>query len=415
MTAHVDVVPTRDELVDRARRLVPRLRDRARRTEELRRLPDETFADLMEAGFFKLFQPARYRGYEMDWGIQVDVGREVGRGCGSSAWIVSVVGSHAAILGRFADEAQRDVWHDDPDVLIATGSARTEGEAKPVDGGFLLRGTWRFASGVDFAPWSIAAAPLLIAGQPFDHRNLVQCLVPRSDYRIVDDWHVSGLRGTGSKNIVIDEEVFVPEHRTLKFADFLGARPPGAATSDSYVYDVEFAVYFGTSLLGPILGAAYGALEEYTESTRSRVGAIFRDKVADALPVQLRLARSAAEIDAAALVAQRILDVLHRRGTAGETLTPQERVESMRDRAFLTRTCVDAVHRLVRQMGASGLSDANAVQRHFRDISAMATQIGVAWDRNLGPYGKWALGMPTGIPAIDDEPSAQPAGPGDIE
>ncbi len=415
MTAHVDVAPDRDELVARAKRLVPQLRERARHTEELRRLPDETFSDLMDAGFFKCFQPARYGGYEMDWGIQVDLGREVGRGCGSSAWIVSVVGSHAAILGRFADEAQHDVWGDDPDVLISTGSARTEGEARPVDGGFRLRGTWRFASGVDHAPWSIVAAPLLIEGQPFDHRNLVQCLIPSTDYRIVDDWYVSGLRGTGSKNIVIEDEIFVPRHRTLGFAEFLGARPPGASANDSYVYDVEFAVYFGTSLLGPILGAAFGALEQYTEITKSRVGAIFRDKVADALPVQLRLAESAAQIDAAALVAGRILDVLHRRGAAGESLTPQERVESMRDRAFLTRTCVDAVHRLVRQMGASGLSDGNPVQRHYRDISAMATQIGVAWDRNLGPYGKWALGLPTGIPAIDDDLPADPAGTVDIE
>lgn len=415
MTTTLEAPPTREELVERARALAPVLAERAAATEELRRVPTETFEDLMSAGFFKCFQPARFGGFEMEWGVQVDLGREVGKACGSSAWLVSVVGSHAAMLGRFPEQAQVDVWGGSPDVLISTGSARLDGEAVAVEGGYRMKGNWRFASGVDHAPWSIVAVPVREEGKPLDHRNLVQCLIPRSGYAVEDDWFVSGLRGTGSKRIVIEDEIFVPGHRTLSFADFLGADPPGAQVHDGYVYRVEFALYFGTSLLGPILGAAEGALDQYTSTTRNRIGAIFRDKVADAVPVQLRLAESAAEISAASAIADRMLDVLHRRGAAGERLTPRERVESMRDRAYLTRLCVDAVHRLVRQMGASGLSDANPVQRHFRDISAMATQIGVAWDRNLAPYGKWALGLPTGIPAIDQDAAQGPGGPGDIE
>jgi 3-hydroxy-9,10-secoandrosta-1,3,5(10)-triene-9,17-dione monooxygenase len=395
--------------VERARALVPQIRERARRTEELRTLPVETVTDLRDAGMFRFFQPSRFGGYEMDWGIQVDLGHVIGQACGSTAWIVSVVCSHAIMVGRFPGEAQEEVWGEGDDVLIATGSARTRGRVKPTSDGFLLHGTWRFSSGVDHADWAIVAAPVDEDEENDGPPPLIQCLIPASDYRIEDDWFVSGLRGTGSKRIVIDEDVFVPRHRTIGFRELLAADPPGAAVNESYLYRMEFGPYFGTSLFGPILGAAHGALSQYVDTTTEALGAIFANRIGEMQSVQLRLAESAAEINAATLLADRILTTFRERGREGKVLTPRERVESMRDRAYLTRLCVDAVHRLVRQMGARGLSDDNPVQRHFRDLSAMAAQIGLNWDRNLGAYGKWALDLPTGDPAIDAELPAEPS------
>jgi 3-hydroxy-9,10-secoandrosta-1,3,5(10)-triene-9,17-dione monooxygenase len=238
--------------------------------------------------------------------------------------------------------------------------------------------------------------------------GLRQFLIHSSQYEIIDDWQVSGLRGTGSKQVKIAEPIFIPEHRTLGFLELLGANPPGAEVNDGYVYRMEFGPAFGTILLGPVLGIAEGALEQYLDATRVRVGTIRGNRVADAETVQLRVAESAAEISAAGLMLTRILETLHTRGQADELLTPSERVESMRDRAFVTRSCANAIHRLVRQMGAIGLSDGNPVQRHFRDITAASAQIGLNWDRNMGMFGKWALGVPTGDRAIDgDVPVAQ--------
>lgn len=392
--------PSLDALVASTRELVPRLRERAHRTDELRTLPVETIEDLSAAGLFRLYQPRRYGGYELDWGAQVALSRLCAEACGSTAWIVTVLSTHAALVGRLRARAQDDVWRAEPTALVATASARTAGTARPVTDGFLLEGSWRFASGIDHARWVMVPAPVE-GSAATGPASLRQCLVPAGDYEIVDDWHVSGLRGTGSKRVVVGEPVFVPEHRTLGFVELLASDPPGAAVNDGYVYRMELGPCFGTILLGPVLGAAEAALADYLEITRARVGAIRGDRIADALPVQLRVADSAAAISAAALLVERMIAVIHGRGTAGEPLTAGERAESMRDRAFVARWCTEAVFRLVRQMGASGLTDDNPVQRHFRDLTAMTAQFGLNWDRNGGTYGKWALGLPTGDPAID--------------
>lgn len=382
--------------------LVPGIRQRANETEELGRLPDETVDELVRAGVFRLFRPQRHGGREVEWGVQIEVARTLARACGSTGWIASVVSTHSAMVGRYTDEAQHEVWDGDDDVLVSTGSARVSGKAVPVDGGYLVEGAWRFASGIDHAHWVIVPVPVegLEGSGP---AILRQCLIPAADYEIIDDWQVSGLRGTGSKQVAMTDPVFVPAHRTIGFLELLGSNPPGADSNGHYVYRMELGPYFGTILLGPVLGAAEGALDDYLEATRSRIGAIFANRIAESVPVQLRVAESAAEIGAAARLVEGITDTLTRRARARELLTPRERVETMRDRAWLTLRCVDAVHRLVRQMGASGLSDSNPVQRHFRDISAMAAQIGLNWDRNGGAYGKWALGIPTGDRAIDGD------------
>lgn len=394
-----------ERLLDAVSDLLPAIASRAREAEERRAVHHETIDELAAAGVFKVLQPARYGGLEMDWGIQVDLARRVGAACGSTSWLVAVLSTHAAMVGRLDAAAQDDVWGDAPDTLVATGSARVGGVAKPVDGGYLLDGGWRFCSGVDYSGWVMVAAPVEGVDAP-PPAGLRQFLIPAAEYEIIDDWQVSGLRATGSKQVKVTEPIFVPEHRTLGFLDMLGAGPPGAAANHGYVYEMEFGPAFGTILLGPVVGIAEGALDEYLDITRARTGAIRGNKIAEAETVQLRVARSAAEMAAGGLLLDGMMDVLHRRGAAGELLTPQERVESMRDRAYITRTCADAVHRLVRQMGAIGLADGNPVQRHFRDITAASAQIGLNWDRNMGMYGKWALGVPTGDRAIDgDEPA----------
>jgi len=396
--------PSLDELAARARDLVPAIRQRAAVTEQTRTVPAETIEELREAGLFRLYQPARYGGFEMDWGAQIDLARIVGSACGSTAWLLTVLATHSAMVGRLDGEAQSDVWAENDEALVATGSARIEGEAVPVDGGYLVQGVWRFASGVDHSQWTMVAVP--VEGTEAEGTAaLRQCLIPAEDYRIVDDWYVSGLRGTGSKQVVVDAPLFVPEHRTLGFLDLLGPRPPGAEVNDGYVYRMEFGPYFGTILLGPVLGIAEGALEDYLDLTRVKVGVVRGNRVAESQVVQLRVAESAAEIAASGLLVERMLEMLHLAGEQDNLLTPRQRVETMRDRAYATRLCVDAVHRLVRQMGATGLSEINPVQRHFRDISAAQGQIGLNWDHNAGTYGKWVLGVATGDRTIDGSPA----------
>src|SRR5688572_10535982 len=218
-----------DELVGRARALIPTLRERAHRADELRRIPEETIADFEQAGFFRMLQPVRWGGFEVDPKTFFEVQRTVARGCASSAWVLGVVGVHAWQLALFEEQAQKDVWGDDSRTLISSSYAPT-GTIERADGGFRVSGRWSFSSGCDHADWvflgGFAPSP---ADRPPDMRTY---LLPKSDYRIDDNWHVAGLKGTGSKDIVVDG-AFVPEHRTHKLIDGFRCKSPGNAINTS--------------------------------------------------------------------------------------------------------------------------------------------------------------------------------------
>jgi 3-hydroxy-9,10-secoandrosta-1,3,5(10)-triene-9,17-dione monooxygenase len=387
--------PGLPELVRRAEALAPKLKERARDTEQRRTLPVETMRDLFDTGLLRILQPRRHGGYEMGWAAHADVARVLSRTCASTAWIVSVVGAHAAIVGRMGREFQDEVWGKNQNQLIATASARTQGGARKVDGGYRVTGLWHFASGVDHSEWSMITAPVE-GNDPKDHSKFVRLAAPTSAIEIVDSWHVSGMRGTGSKDMKWDD-VFVPEHRAINAHQSFGKSPPGAAVNPGgYLYEVEFMPYFGSSLLGPMLGTAEGAYADYREITRVRTGALFGGSVAEQTPVQQRLAESAAEIKAARLIYETNNAMMHAKGQARQRFSAEEMLEINRDRAYVARLCVNAVTRLVRQMGAMGLFDNNPVQRHYRDMTTMATQVAVNWDRGMNPFGAHQLGVAVG-------------------
>jgi len=396
ITENDDLLALEAELVRRAHALGPRFRERAAATEQNRALLKETMQDLFEARLLRYFQPRRHGGFELEWGAQYAIGRAVAHYCPSTAWIVAVVGAHASFLSRMKPEVQDEVWGPNQDQLIATGSVTKRGGARRVPGGLQASVQVGFSSGCDHAEWAMFGVKVEGA---HDHYQIV---VPRKDWQIADTWHVAGMRGTGTKDLVL-EDVFVPEHRTLSVHDWINANPPGAKANPGYISHVEFMPFVGTSLLGPMVGAAEGALNGYVETTRSRRGVMFGEQVADSATVQLRLAESSAELSAADVVIRDQIAYLRHVGHSGETVPAEKRLSMNRDRAFAGRLCLSATERLTAQMGALGLFDSNPVQRHFRDVNAIATQIGINWDRNMAPYAKWLLGLPTGDPKIDGE------------
>src|SRR2546428_669581 len=216
---------TPETYLHRVRALLPPLRERAVPAERLRRLPDETFADFQEAGLFRCLQPKRYGGYELDPATLYRAVIEIGTVCGSTAWILGVIGIHNWHLALFAPQAQDDVWGKDTSIQVSTSLAPT-GTVTRVDGGFRLQGRWSFSSGCDFCHWAALGGivPPLEAGAPPDVRTF---LVPRSDYTIDDTWYAVGLCGTGSKDVVVDD-AFVPEYRTHSYRDAFYLTNPGA-------------------------------------------------------------------------------------------------------------------------------------------------------------------------------------------
>jgi len=386
---------TSGELVQRTRDLAPVLRRRAEQAETLRRLPDETVQDFREAGLFRIVQPARFGGYEMDMSTLVDVAREAGRGCGSSGWCLSLLAAHNWLITLFDEDAQQEVFGNHPDALIATSLA-PQGKAVSVPGGYQLNGRWQFSSGCDHAHW-IAVGGSVEPGSPTAQPEARIFLLPVEDIRIDDTWFVVGLRGTGSKDIVV-EDVFVPARRTFSFVDAEAGTTPGAGTHTAPLYQLTFTAMLSMAVAGPALGIGLSALDTYQDWMRSRVAIFSGAKMTQQAPVQIRLAEATAEIDAAQFLVQRDCADMMRTVTGGERLSLRQRVRYRWDGAYAITLCTRAVDRLFAASGGHALYDHHPLRRAFGDLHAMSAHIIANLDLAGELFGRVALGLePNGL------------------
>ncbi len=394
-----DSVPTPDELVAAARALVPVLSARAGTAESLRRLPSESFADLKAAGLHKMYVPRRFGGFEMPWGTQMRTAREIGRACGSTAWIVSLVFSHVLFLARFPAAAQEEIWGENPDAIMATGTAGTSRLCE-ADGGWRLTGQWRFVSGVHGADCVMVTAKATDKAM-FTHFALLE----PGQYDILDTWDTEGLRGTGSHDVRVEDQ-FIPAHRVVARQDLLGPEPPGAALHDHYMFHNRPAAYQKSWFAGPLAGVVRGALESYLDATRGRRGALFGESIIGQTPVQVRLGETVAEIEAAETLMTEHCARLQALLEARRELMGEDLLRSKRDMVFATRLCVRAVERLAAMMGGSGQGRGNPVQRHARDVRAIAAHVELNWDQAMALTGKYLFGLKTRDPLIDGKGGA---------
>ena len=382
---------TPEAYLKRTRDLLPALRERAPHIEHLRRLPNETLKEFQEAGLFRALQPKRYGGYELDPEVFFQAGIDIGTVCGSSAWILTVVGVHNWQLALFPPQAQEDVWHEDPSGQISSALAPT-GTVERVDGGFRLRGRWSFSSGCDFCQWVVLGGivPPIDEGEPPDVRSF---LVPRSDYTIDDNWHVIGLCGTGSKDIVV-EEAFVPAYRTLSYLDTFYLRHPGAAVNTAPLYRLPFGIVFPYALVAPAIGVALGALQGFREHTRARVSPRDKSMVAEDPFVQFRLADAAADVDAAHDRLLQNFAEMMRLARAGQEIPLESRARYRWDAAKATTWCVQAVDRLFEASGGRAIFLQNPIQRAWRDVHAIRAHAGNNPDKAALIFGRSEFGLP---------------------
>jgi 3-hydroxy-9,10-secoandrosta-1,3,5(10)-triene-9,17-dione monooxygenase len=373
----------RDDLLQRAAGLVPVLRERAARTEQLRQIPGETVKDLVASGLLRIGNPDRYGGLGVDIDTGHEVAWELGRGCGSAAWCASLWIVHNWWLGHFTEQAQEEFFATGPDTLASTGLNPANGRAEPAPGGFRVSGRWSFSSGCDAATWAMLAVPGPASG------TLRWLLIARADYQIIDTWFVSGMRGTGSKDIVVND-AFVPAHRVLD-PDGAGDRErTGWELHRRPSYRVPLRFLIGWDLAAPLIGVAQGAVDEFTLRLRGTSGP---GRTADSVPLQLRLAEASAEVDAARTIHRAAVRELLDRAAAGPEFTELDRARYRRDKAFVTRLCVQAVNRLFEAGGAGAIVDSQALQRFHRDAHAASHHAALGWDVAAEPYGRQALGL----------------------
>ena len=386
----------REEIMRRARDLAPRLKERARHCEELRRLPEETERDLHESGIFRVLQPRRVGGAELDLVTLVDICEETAKACPSTSWNIGNLASHHWMLGYFPPQAQDEVWNKSADALIATSLAFPCGRGRKAKGGYIVSGRWPFSSGVDNSEWNMLAVTVRDGEQVTEQRF---ALLHKSEYEIIDNWFALGLGGTGSKDVAA-EEVFVPEYRTIALGDLRGEGHPGAAVNTGPLFRMPFLAIGVYVLTGTALGCARGAYEGYVGAARKRNTTYGGTPVGGFQAVQIKVAEAAALIDAAALVMRHHCRWATEIAERGETPSLEDKLTWRRDAAWTVRACRDAVDVVMGISGAGGLYDSGDMQRYFRDAHAIAAHIMYAFDVQGTMFGQHALGIPGPPPVL---------------
>ncbi len=378
--------PERTALIEAASALAPSILARGGEAEELRRVPDKTMRELVDAGLLRMYQPKRFGGLEMDYALQVDIAIELGRACGSTAWVQGVLASHAWVLGMMDPVAQAEVWQGNPDALVANAFFPAQPHCTAVPEGYVLEGVWRFASGIDHCSWINLNVQVPRDGS-VEHRFM---LVPQRDWVMIDDWYATGLAATGSKALQLNK-VFVPLHRTLLTVDCRGGPTPGSSQNESYLYRLPLMGAFPLGIAAPALGVAGGMLATLRAENMTKKTAVGVPTM-DLPAVQMRLALAAAEIDAAtALLRATGQDIDAHEAGAGDL---ERRARWRRDMAYAVSLCVQAGERLYPLIGARGLSRGNPVQRHWRDLHAIGSHAALSWDGQAQTYGRVIVGLP---------------------
>jgi 3-hydroxy-9,10-secoandrosta-1,3,5(10)-triene-9,17-dione monooxygenase len=374
-------VVTEEMLVARANAMIPMLRARAAEVEKARAVPADIIEKFKEAGFFKILQPRRWGGYEMNPAVFFKVLMELGRGCCSSAWNMMILGIHTWEFGMLDPRAGDDVWSTDNSVIVAS-SYPPFGKYKKVDGGYLISGRWSTSSGTDHGQWAFLGQVLFDeSGRPVDRLSI---LVPRKDYTIVDDWHVFGLAGTGSKSIVV-EEAFVPEYRCHSVADY-------SLSDRGEMYLYPFSQVFFAAVSSVINGMAQGAVDTFIEQMQGRRNTGDGAKTSLGHYVKDRLGNAVARVRSSRA---RILNMMNdsTQYVMRRELVPMEdRVAYALDIARVGRESEEAVMLLFKALSARGIYLDNPMQRILRDVIAAANHVTQNADDTAGMLGGYLMG-----------------------
>lgn len=382
--------PTTEELVARAEAMIPALRERADQCERENKVPDATVADFQEAGFFKILQPKRYGGYEMDPETFYSVQMKVAEGCMSSAWILGVIAVHNWQLALFHPQAQDDVWVPDNTVLISS-SYMPRAEVTPVDGGYRISGRWGFSSGVDHCDWAFLGG--LVKDPETGVPDFWTFLVPRGDFEVLPIWNTIGLGGTGSHDVTV-KDAFVPAYRTHRSKDGFAATNPGAKHNPGALYKLPFGQVFVRAVSSSSIGALQGALEVFKETGAKRKSNNTLSSVAGDPDVQVLIAETQSAIDEMKTILFRNFGVLNDFARKGEQPDLETRLRFRFQSAQISGRCCELISRMFYLSGADGIYRGNHIARVFCDIHTGRTHVANNPNSVGRNFGSVMLGAP---------------------
>jgi alkylation response protein AidB-like acyl-CoA dehydrogenase len=380
-----------DALKKAARHLGPALAERASWAEENRRLPQETVDALHDTGLFRTVIPRHLGGYGATLIDQIEIAAELGKSCGSTAWIYTVVGASfpRAFLG---EEGQAEICANPRDLVA--GVVSPGGVAKSCDGGYRVTGSWGFASGCLHSRWMFGG--VIFEDSPEIGPGVV--FFPLEEATIKDTWHVAGLCGTGS-NTVVAEDLFVPSSRVGTFAERF-------ATDDVFKPDAPpferwpWAPLATVGLLGPLLGIADGALEIVAEEMGNRgVTGYSFERQTDSGVLLRDLAEATMRIKSAWLHVRAAAEMMDE-WTKVQLLDYETRALCRAHGSFAAQELRAAMELLVSISGGSGFAKKNPIQRMWRDLSVGSRHAAINSQMMLEAYGRAKCGVPNITPLI---------------
>jgi len=383
-------------MVQRARDLVPTLRARAQETERLRTLPEATVRAFLDAGFYRILQPRRFGGYELDLATFCEAMIEVTRGCGSSGWVLCLTAAHPYHLAAFPEEGQIEMYGSDGDFRAPMIFA-PQGKATPVQGGYRLSGRWDYNSGGEHANWLGLTCIVPGAAPGSEPADVLMAFIPREDYSINDNWFVMGMRGTGSKQAVV-EDVFVPQRRAISRTRWLAGEAPGYGLYENPFYRTPDMPVFVSELGSIAVGLAESALDAFRDRAMNKrspfppFGLLKEDPNA-----QSRMGRARVKADAArALLFRIVADQQGRceRIARGDYSFSDEEIRrailQSQEVLALARESVDT---LFAASGSSAGKTGQLMERVFRDINMMRTHFLMNMDRTAENWGALHFGL----------------------
>lgn len=396
-TAHDDyLTPDAITLIERARALVPLLAERAHAADRDGRVLPETIKAIDDAGLYRVLQAKRWGGYELDPRVFYTIQMTLAEGCMSTAWMYGVLGVHPWQLALFPEQAQQDVWAKNNGTLIASTYMPT-GKATPVEGGYRFSGRWGFSTGSEHCEWLFLGG-LLPRKDGSGQLEHVTFLVPKSDYRIVENWDVIGLRGTGSHDIVV-EDVFVPEHRTQRTNDHSDAGCPGRATNPGWLYRIPFTQVFQRAVSSACIGALDGAIDSFRQRSIAHIGK-HGGKTAEDVNAQQAVTEAMMATDQLRLVLLRNYARIVHCAKTGDAMSVEERLLQRAQAASVPKLCFDRANDLMRACAASGTFKTNPIERVLRDIATGRGHIANNTDAYVRAHGAVMLGLPNADPYI---------------
>lgn len=387
--ALLSAVPSHEELVARAAEIRPILWEEASASDGQRRLTDRTVSALAGAGLMRLFTPRRFGGHEAGPSTMLEVCIELARGCCSASWVTSVlnVGNYMAAL--FPAQAQEDVWGSNPDARTALVIVASRASVERVDGGVVVSGDWSYASGSLHCDWVGALIP---KGPDSDEQVTHLVLMPAGDVTVQDTWHVTGMRGTGSNTVVADR-VFIPRHRVTPYSPIVRGQHAGPGGTAN-LYRSSLSGLLSAGLLGPHIGAVEAAFQYVREHAPGRrvASSTFASQV-QSPAFQMDLAEVSMLVDGARLHAQRIARTVDEHARAGTTPDEVTRSRARMEGTQVTRSCREAIDRLISAYGSSAFAESNPLQRIWRDIHVASRHAGFGMGIPQLVYGRALVGL----------------------